>query len=304
MRRDHVELLSFPSSKCTFLICEHRLHQREMKMGAREELWQRYIETRDPALREEIILQNIPLVRHILKRLAIPTLSDELYQDLEGQGIVGLIDAVDRFEPRRGWRFSTYASLRIRGHILDTLRDMDILPRAARKRVKAIERAVSSLRMDLRREPNEREVAQAVDLDVKSYRSALVEANCAVLSMDAAFENERSENPLSLRDLLFDENALGPEEVLEESELMQRVTVAVESLPKRLQLLLSLYYYEELTMKEIGEVLELSESRVSQLHTRAMKQLRSALESIDPMPTPAPALSFSRPVSAPVFALG
>ena len=273
-------------------------------MGAREELWQRYSETRDPAIREEIILQNIPLVRHILKRLAIPTLTDELYHDLEGQGIVGLIDAVDRFEPRRGWRFSTYASLRIRGHILDTLRDMDILPRAARKRVKAIESAVSSLRMDLRREPSEREIAQAVDLDVKTYRSALVEANCAVLSIDATFDDDRDEGGLSLRDLLFDEDSTGPEEALEESELMQRLTVAVESLPKRLQLLLSLYYYEELTMKEIGEVLELSESRVSQLHTRAMKQLRNALESIDPMPAPVSALSFAKPVSAPVFALG
>jgi RNA polymerase sigma factor for flagellar operon FliA len=217
---------------------------------------------------------------------------------------VGLIDAVDRFEPRRGWRFSTYASLRIRGHILDTLRDMDILPRAARKRVKAIEKAVSSLRMDLRREPNESEVARAVDLDVRSYRSALIEANCAVLSMDAAFEDERSENALTLRDLLSDESAIGPEDAAEESELMQRLTVAVESLPRRLQLLLSLYYYEELTMKEIGEVLELSESRVSQLHTRAMKQLRNALESINPTPAPAPPLPFSKPVSAPVFALG
>lgn len=273
-------------------------------MGAREELWQRYTETRDPTLREEIILENIPLVRHILRRLAIPTLSDELYRDLEGQGIVGLIDAVDRFEPKRGWRFSTYASLRIRGQILDSLRDMDILPRAARKRVKAIEKAVSLLRMDLRREPNEHEVAQAVDLDVKTYRSALVEANCAVLSMDAAFEDEENENTLSLRDILSDENDLGPEEALVETELQQRLEVAVESLPTRLQLLLSLYYFEELTMKEIGEVLELSESRVSQLHTRAMKQLRRALAPADPTPVAVPVPSFPQPTSTPVFALG
>jgi RNA polymerase sigma factor for flagellar operon FliA len=255
-------------------------------------------------LREEIILQNIPLVRHILKRLAIPTLSDELYEDLEGQGIVGLIDAVDRFEPKRGWRFSTYASLRIRGHILDSMRDMDLLPRAARKRVKAIEKAASLLRMDLRREPNDREVAEAVDLDVKTYRSVLVEANCAVLSMDVAFEDEGDDNGLSLRDILFDVDDPGPEDALVETELHHRLTGAVESLPERLQLLLSLYYYEELTMKEIGEVLELSESRVSQLHTRAMKQLRRALEQAEPTPSPAPTAALLQPTSTPVFALG
>jgi RNA polymerase sigma factor for flagellar operon FliA len=276
----------------------------KQKMSAREELWEQYVQTRDPALREEIILQNIPLVRHILRRLAIPTLSDEVYGDLEGQGILGLIDAVDRFEPSRGWRFSTYASLRIRGHIIDALRDMDVLPRAARQRVKTIERAITRLRMELRREPSDREVAAAANLDMKSYRTAMIEANCAVLSIDASTENEGTDNSVSLRDILFDEEVLSPEETLEETELQHRLTIAVRRLPERLQLLLALYYYEGLTMKEIGQVLDLSESRVSQLHTRAVKQLRLALEQEVTAPTVSPTVVLPQHTPMPAFAIG
>jgi RNA polymerase sigma factor for flagellar operon FliA len=273
-------------------------------MNERDELWQQYTESRDPALREEIILQNIPLVRHILGRLAIPVLSEEAYSDLVSQGILGLIDAVDRFEPTRGWRFSTYASLRIRGHILDALRGMDVLPRGARKRVKGIEQAVSRLRMELRREPSDSEVAAAVNLDLKSYRAALVEANCAVLSIDAVIEDDNGDNSLSLRDVLRDHDALDPEETAAQVELEQRLADALRRLPRRLQVLLALYYFEGLTMKEVGLVLELSESRVSQLHAHAMKQLRAVLEPSEPFSSAIPEPRLRRRAPVPVFAGG
>jgi RNA polymerase sigma factor for flagellar operon FliA len=273
-------------------------------MSERDELWEQYAVSRDPSLRDEIILQNVPLVRHILGRLAIPVLSEEAYSDLVSQGILGLIDAVDRFEPKRGWRFSTYASLRIRGHIIDALRAMDVLPRGARKRVKGIEQAVSRLRMELRREPNETEVAAAVNLDLRSYRAALVEANCAVLSIDAFIEDDEGDSSVSLQDILYDEDAPDPEESLERVELEQRLTTALRRLPRRLQLLLSLYYYEGLTMREIGLVLDLSESRVSQLHAHAMKQLRAALETADAIPDAAPFAGWVQRAPVPVFAGG
>lgn len=248
------------------------------------DLWEQYEITGDPDLRDEIIVRNIPLVHHILGRLAIPTLNEETYHDLVGQGILGLIDAVDRFEPQRGWRFSTYATLRVRGQILDALRAMDILPRAARKRVKGIERAISRLRMELCREPHEEEVAAAVDMNLKAYRGALVEANCAVVSIDAAVDDDGSDNTYSLQDLLCDQQAVDPEEALAEADLREQLSVALRQLPRRLQLLLSLYYFEGLTMKEIGQVLDLSESRVSQLHGRAMAHLRTVLEPEDAVP--------------------
>ncbi len=247
-------------------------------MGKRDDLWSQYAQTRDPAVREEIILQNIPLVRHVLHRLAIPTLSDEIYHDLVGQGILGLIDAVDRFEPKRGWRFSTYATLRIRGHIIDALRAMDLLPRGARQRVKGVERAFSRLRMELGREPCDEEVAAEVKLDLRAYRATLVDANCATYSLDTPIETDHNGSVCSLCDLLWDDDTPDPEQSLADSEVLQRLTLILRRLPYRLQVLLALYYHEGLTMKEIGEVLDLSESRVSQLHARAIRSLRAALE--------------------------
>jgi RNA polymerase sigma factor for flagellar operon FliA len=273
-------------------------------MSERDDLWKQFVKTRDPALRDEIILQNIPLVRHIMARLAIPVLSEETYNDLMGQGIVGLIDAVDRFEPRRGWRFSTYATLRIRGHIVDSLRAMDVLPRGARKRVKGIERAVSRLRAELRREPREEEVAAAVNLDLKSYRAALVDANCAVFSIDAAFDDDSDDAGPRLQDLLSDHDATDPEEAVEEADLQQHLTRALQQLPARLQVLLSLYYYEGLTMKEIGRVLDLSESRVSQLHASAVECLRAALQPAVRISRPVATRPLSRPASAALLAGG
>jgi len=273
-------------------------------MGERKDLWKQYEITRDPALRKEIIEQNVPLVRYVLGRLSIPVLDEEVYDDLVGQGILGLIDAVDRFEPQRGLCFSTYATLRIRGQILDALRAMDILPRGARQRVKKIEKMVSRLRMRLGREPSDREVASALDLDIKTYHSALMAANCDVLSIDATFEADRYGNMVSLQDLLCDHDNPEPEENLEEIELRQRLAMALRKLPQRTQLLLSLYYYEGLTMKEIGQVLDLSESRVSQLHARAVANLRASLEREDVNPNPMPAVRLPHNLPVSVFVTG
>jgi RNA polymerase sigma factor for flagellar operon FliA len=245
-------------------------------MDNKTELWEEYMETRDPSVRDELIVENLPLVRYVLGRLTLPPMDDEIYNDLLGQGVLGLIDAVDRFEPKRGLRFSTYATLRIRGCILDALRAMDILPRGARRRVKDIERAITRLRTKLGREPQDKEVASALDMDLKSYQSALVEANCAVLSLDTLFEAD-DENSSSLRDYLYDDESPGPEDLAQDGEMQGLLTEAILQLSQRTQILLALYYYEGLTMKEIGEILELSESRVSQLHARAVANLRTKL---------------------------
>jgi RNA polymerase sigma factor for flagellar operon FliA len=273
-------------------------------MDEQFELWDQYAQTGDPSLREKIILHNVPLVRYVVGRLNIPALDDHVYNDLVGQGMLGLIDAVDRFEPKRGLRFSTYASLRIRGCALDALRAMDMLPRSARQRVKGINQAVSRLRMKLGREPHEEEVASAVNLDIQAYRAALVEANCAVFSIDAPLEADNDGNESNFHDLLRDQDSPDPEETVEKIELEQRLAVALRRLPQRTQMLLSLYYYEGLTMREIGEVLDLSESRVSQLHARAMTSLRTLLEQDSVIGESEPDTQLLRRVPVPVFAGG
>lgn len=273
-------------------------------MSERDDLWNQYTKTSSPALREKIILQNVPLVRYVMGRLALPELGIDVYNDLVSQGILGLIDAVDRFEPKRGLRFSTYAALRIRGHILDALRAMDILPRGARKRVKEIERTAARLRMKLGREPRDTEVATATNLDLKAYYTALVEANCTILSLDSPLDGSCGENAFSLRDFLCDRDSPSPEESVEEAESQQRLFTALRRLPQRTQLLLALYYYEGLTMKEIGQVLDLTESRVSQIHTRAMLRLRVALEHDQAALRPMLATRSPRCTATPVFASG
>jgi RNA polymerase sigma factor for flagellar operon FliA len=179
---------------------------------------------------------------------------------------------------------------------------MDILPRGARKRVKVIDRAVSRLRMELRREPSDDEVAAAVDLDVKSYRAALVEANCAILSIDSTIDTNGAEPGSSFRDILSDPDTPNPEETLTGTEVYECLTRAFEQLPERLQILLSLYYYEGLTMREIGDILDLSESRVSQLHARAVTRLRSSLEHQQAIPETASVMHLPDAMPLPVFA--
>jgi RNA polymerase sigma factor for flagellar operon FliA len=250
-------------------------------MDERDDLWDQYATSRDPALREAIIIQNLPLVRHIVGRLAIPVLNGETYWDLVGHGILGLIDAVDRFEPELKWRFSTYAALRVRGHILDALRASDTFTRGSRKRVREIDRAISRLRMELGREPSDEEVADAMGLELETYRAAVLEANFAVLSIDADVDDGNQKNGLRLRETLCDEDAPEPRQSLEETELRRHLALAVERLPRRLRSLVFLYYFQGLTMRQIGQELDLSVSRVSQLHARAMRQLRAAME-LDP----------------------
>jgi RNA polymerase sigma factor for flagellar operon FliA len=158
--------------------------------------------------------------------------------------------------------------------------------------------------MELCREPNDEEVAAEVNMDLKSYHAAQLEANCSVMSLDSALDSEDREQSVSLQELLTDQNAEDPEEALEECELLQRLTVVLRRLPQRSQLLLSLYYYEGLTMKEIGEILELSESRVSQIRAGAIDCLRAGLEAEQAAPLNPPKLQFPQSAPVPVFAAG
>ncbi len=234
-------------------------------------LWARYAATRDAATREEIILRYVPLVRYVLNRLSIEIGSE--YEDLLSQGLLGLIDAVDKFDPARGTSFSTYAIHRIRGHILDGLRALDLLSRPARRRVRQIETAITELRSRLGRPPEENELAEHLGLEIEDLKRATVDASRVLLSLDTGSDDDSDPYDVVATD------DVDPLETLTENDTQAEVVEALSSLSHREQLILSLYYRDSLTMKEIGAVLEISESRVCQLHGRALLNLRSIVNA-------------------------
>ncbi len=239
------------------------------------EQMQRFVTTRDPEAREAVILRYVPLVHFVLNRLGLsPSLGTD-YDDLAGYGLLGLIEAVDRYDPAHGTQFSTYATLRIRGRVLDQLRARDWLSRAARRRAREVQAALTLLWGQLNRAPTDAELAAHLSLDLPQLRQALTDASHVIISLDATRED--GEDEASLYEVLADPNQVDPDEAVLEQDLQARLQQALRDLPEREQLVLSLYYYETLTLKEIGAVLDLSESRVCQLHARAVLSLRAQL---------------------------
>jgi len=240
------------------------------------QMWARYAESRDPTLRQKLITQNVHLVRYVVERLGFGVSSLDR-EDLVSEGIVGLIDAVDRFDPQRGIQFVTYATIRIRGQILDALRTRDMLPRSARRRVKGLQDAVQSLVTTLGEPPSEEQLADYLSVSVEQVQQTLRDASLEICSLDAPLADDGE--TFSLQSLIEAPDECEPAEHHDRAELREEVRAALRKLPERQQLLLSLYYVEELTMREIGEVLSISESRVSQLHAQAILNLRALLEA-------------------------
>lgn len=235
-----------------------------------------YLTKVDPTTREEIILTHLPLVHFVLGRLGLSQSMGTEYEDVKSQGLVGLIEAVDHYDPSHGTQFSTYATLRIRGRILDYLRSIDWLSRSARQRARTVEKAINDLWSILQRSPTDEELADYLGCDIDVLQQALIDANHVILSLDS-LTNPEGENDVGYHEVLADEGQQNPADILDEHELKARLLEAIKSLPERQQTLLSLYYYENLTFKEIGEVLGISESRVCQLHARAIMDLRAFL---------------------------
>jgi RNA polymerase sigma factor for flagellar operon FliA len=241
-----------------------------------ERLWNNYIASHDPRVREQIIVQYAPLVKYVVGRLAInlPTVIDS--DDVISYGTIGLIDAVERFDPSRGIKFETYAIARIRGAIIDALRQLDQIPRTARQRAREIEAAIAELEAKLKRPPTDEEVAKHVGMDVDKYREAIVRTSAVTLSLDSLLSVDDEEGGGKAY-AFEDPDSPDPVSSIERREAEALLVVAVKKLPERERLVLSLYYYEELTMKEISRVMEISESRVCQLHAQAILRLRASM---------------------------
>jgi RNA polymerase sigma factor FliA len=246
--------------------------------ATRDDIWAEFVQTKRQELRDELILAYTPLVRFGVSRLGIPATSMLDAEDLKSYGMIGLINAVDRYDPARGVRFEAFAMARIRGAVIDQLRVLNWLPRSAVARVRQIETALATLEQRLGRPAKEREAAAEIGVSTQRYRQMLLEVGIVVLSLDAPLGSLTQDDEVaSLADLLEDSRSPGPQEQVERTELMDALIDAIDRLPEREQLLLSLYYHEELTMKEISSLMGVSESRICQLHMQAVLRLRTAL---------------------------
>jgi RNA polymerase sigma factor for flagellar operon FliA len=243
------------------------------------ELWRRCKLDGDERARERLVVAYSPLVKYVAGRMASGLPSHVEESDLISYGLLGLIGAIERFDPDREIKFETFAVSRIKGAIIDELRSLDWVPRSVRSRAREIEVAHAKLENELQRAPSEEEMAESLDMSVEELRAALLEiANSSVLALDDLWSvADPGGGQVSLLDTIRDPNATDPQEELDAAEFKDRLADAIEGLPDRERLVIALYYYENLTLREIGEVLGVTESRVSQLHTKAVLGLRANL---------------------------
>jgi len=232
-----------------------------------------------PLSREEVIHKFLHLVKYVAGRISINLPPHVEIDDLINEGILGLIDAIGKYDDSRGVKFETYAITRINGAILDALRALDWVPRAVRQKARELERVFVELENRLARVPEDDEVAKALGITIKEYHTLLLKIRgTSILSLEEFLPNEKGHD-IALLDTLKDG---GPDatHVIESSEVKSTLAAAVESLPPQERTVISLYYFEGLTLKEIKNVLEVSESRVSQIHAQAVIRLRSKLRTL------------------------
>ena len=253
--------------------------QTNVKAVELQELWRRYKEQGDERARERLVVAYSPLVKFIAGRMASGLPSHVEEADLISYGLLGLIGAIQRFDLERDIKFETFAVARVKGAIIDELRSLDWVPRSVRARARDVEKANAELEAQLQRAPTDEEMAAKLHLEVDEFNDSLLEiANSSVLALDDLWtfaDPEGGGGQISVLDTIQDPNAVDPDTEAQASELKDRLADAIESLPERERLVVALYYYENLTLREIGEVLGVTESRVSQLHTKAVLALRS-----------------------------
>jgi RNA polymerase sigma factor for flagellar operon FliA len=243
------------------------------------DLWRRYKAEGDERARERLVVAYSPLVKFIAGRMASGLPSHVEESDLISYGLLGLIGAIERFDLEREIKFETFAVARIKGAIIDELRSLDWVPRSVRAKARDVERAHAELEAKFQRSPTDEEMAERLELTLEEFNDALLDiANSSVLALDDLWtfaDPEGGGGQLSVLDTIQDPAAVDPHSEAEASALKDRLADAIESLPERERLVIALYYYENLTLREIGEVLGVTESRVSQLHTKAVLALRS-----------------------------
>ena len=230
--------------------------------------------------REEMIIKYIPYVKYIASRLISGKPPGIELDDLISFGIIGLIDAIEKFDPSKGLKFETYATVRIRGSIIDELRKISWIPKSAFSKLSILNRTRDDLESKLNREPTERELADSMNTSIEDIRNIQSYVNyVSVVSLDEVFFKSDEED-LHFKNIIEDENSPQPDRILEENEKYNFLKDSIDLLPEKDKIVLNLYYYEKLTLKDIGKILDISESRVSQLHSRAIIRLRENMKKL------------------------
>lgn len=246
-----------------------------MDEAGRDKLWKNYISTRSAEYRDELIVEYAQLVKLVAGRLNMYLGYNVEYDDLVGYGIFGLIDAIDKFDYGKNVKFETYASLRIRGAILDQIRKMDWIPRSLRQKQKKIDAAMSKIEAQKGSVATDEELAQELGITLDEFNDWQGKTKATnLISLDEYTETQGTEAKMdSVTNARFDQ----PEDVVEKEELKKMIVEAISLLTDKERSVVTLYYYEEMTLKEISLVLDVSESRVSQLHTKALLKMKSKL---------------------------
>lgn len=241
-------------------------------------LWRKYKRTKSRALREEIVRKYLYLVKYVAGRVAIGLPPNVEFNDLVSYGILGLFDAIEKYDVSQGNKFETYGVSRIRGAIMDELRKLDWAPRLLRKRARAIERKMRELEDKYGRVANEEELAKSMNMSVEDLNSIFNELNStSLLSLDEVWQNDDGNKPISRLQTVEDSLITNQFNFVHQNEVKELLAQCIDQLPEKEKLVIVLYYYENLTLREIGEVLNVSESRVCQIHTKVMMRLRSYL---------------------------
>ena len=238
-------------------------------------LWERFKATGDADARERLILHYSPLVKYVAGRIGsgLPRSVDQ--NDLASYGLFGLIDAIDKFDLERGFKFETYAINRIKGAILDELRALDWVPRSVRSRARRIETSIAELEHRLQRPPTEEEVAEDVEMDIEEFRDAMSQiGRSGIAALDEFVSHDSA---TSMGEMIADPKGVSPESEFQAEETRRSLFDAINRLPGRERLVVTLYYYEGMTLAEIGDVLGVTESRVCQIHAKTMMSLRNRL---------------------------
>ncbi len=246
-----------------------------------DELWRIFKKTRDPGIRDVFVNQYAPLVKYVAGKIAVNMPHNVEFDDLVGFGVFGLFDAIKKFDPDKHVKFKTYAVTRIRGAIYDELRSIDWVPRSVRQKSREVEDAMRHLESFLGRSASDKELAGAMGVSVKEFEKTMQKiSGTSILSLNDVWYTGEDNDKASIADSIESPHSLNPETIVEKEEIRRVIVKTIDELPDKEKKVLVLYYYEDLTLKEIGKILGVTESRISQLHTKAIMRLRAKLTNI------------------------